>query len=76
MSEWGNPTVYGSNSEFFRMRTQGSETSQYLEEKKAIIGTFCLIGSQSFIILNYFNSLNILESVGSITIRQKVPAIP
>ena len=27
-------------------RTQGSETSQYLEEKKAIYGTFFLIGCQ------------------------------
>jgi len=27
-----------------RERTQGSETSQYLEEKKAINGTFFLVG--------------------------------
>jgi hypothetical protein len=42
MSEWGNPPVIGRNP-CMRERTQGSETSQYLEEKKAIDGTFFLI---------------------------------
>ncbi len=44
-----------------RERTQGSETSQYLEEEKAISGTFFLVGS-------VFGR--------SITIRKKVLAIP
>ena len=43
MSEWGNPTASGSDP-CTREQTQGSETSQYLEEKKAISGAFCLIG--------------------------------
>jgi hypothetical protein len=42
-------------------RTQGSETSQYLEEKKAKNGTFFLIGSTARL---------------AITIRKKVLAIP
>ncbi len=44
-----------------RERTQGSETSQYLEEKKAINGTFFLVGSVARL---------------AITIRKKVLAIP
>jgi hypothetical protein len=44
-----------------RERTQGSETSHYLEEKKAINGTFFLVGS--------------VERL-AITIRKKVLAIP
>ena len=44
-----------------QMRTQGSETSQYLEEKKAIKGTFFLVGSVARL---------------AITIRKKVLAIP
>jgi hypothetical protein len=43
-----------------RERTQGSETSQYLEEKKAIYGTFFLVGSVARL---------------AITIRKKVLAI-
>ena len=43
MSEWGNPTVFNSDP-CMRERTLGSETSQYQEEKKAIKGTFFLIG--------------------------------
>jgi hypothetical protein len=44
-----------------RERTQGSETSQYLEEKKATNGTFFLVGSVVRL---------------AITIRKKVLAIP
>jgi hypothetical protein len=60
MSEWGNPPAYGRYS-CKRERTQGSETSQYLEEKKAKNGTFFLIGSTARL---------------AITIRKKVLAIP
>ena len=42
MSEWGNPTASGSDL-CMQERTQGSETSQYLEEEKAIDGTFFLV---------------------------------
>jgi len=40
MSEWGNPTEQTSVTlahKWPRERTQGSETSQYLEEKRTII---------------------------------------
>jgi hypothetical protein len=45
------------------MRTQGSETSQYLEEKKANKGTFFLIDTS-------------YRKVTAIVIRKKVLAIP
>jgi hypothetical protein len=60
MSEWGNPPCYARNS-CMREHTQGSETSQYLEEKKAKNGTFFLVGSVVRL---------------AITIRKKVLAIP
>ena len=47
MSEWGNPTDYVGYL-FIQMRTQGSETSQYLEEKKANKGTFFLVEFSPF----------------------------
>jgi len=46
-----------------QMRTQGSETSQYLEEKKAIQGTFFLIYTR-------------YRKVTAIVVRKKVLAIP
>ncbi len=55
-----------------RERTQGSETSQYLEEKKATNGTFFLDGcfaSRSEVILN-------VRCESAITFRKKVLAIP
>ena len=45
------------------MRTQGSETSQYLEEKKAIKGTFFLVYTMS-------------SNTRAIVTRKKVLAIP
>ena len=37
MSEWGNPPVRVSAAEFIgaQKRTEGTETSQYLEERKS-----------------------------------------
>ena len=32
VSEWGNPILYGSSLLYEEKLTQGSETSQYLEE--------------------------------------------
>ncbi len=55
-----------------QMRTQRSETSQYLEEKKAIYGNFFLNGcfaSRSEVILN-------VRCVSAITFRKKFLAIP
>ncbi len=34
ISEWGNPRDLISNLDLIKMRTQGSKTFQYLEEKK------------------------------------------
>ena len=45
------------------MRTQGSETSQYLEEKKAIKGTFFLVYTPC-------------SNTWAIVVRKKVLAIP
>ncbi len=36
VSEWGNPLCLQSIFPYGKERTQGSETSQYLEEEKAI----------------------------------------
>ncbi len=54
------PLFFGSDVRMHE-RTLGSETSQYLEEKKAKNGTFFLVGSVARL---------------AITIRKKVLAIP
>ena len=36
MAEWGNPAGSDPGHSFRRERTQGTETSQYLEEEKSI----------------------------------------
>ena len=62
MSEWGNPTAISSDL-CMEERTQGSETSQYLEEKKANQRTFFLVYTTR-------------SNTCAIVTRKKVLAIP